>query len=266
MNVKRILLTGDDGYNSIGTRLLVHFLKKDFELTIVGTKVQQSGVGGKVTVEHNLKWDETMVDGIPAYCVDATPADCIAFSKEYFSRSFDLAISGINLGVNVGGCLLSSGTYAAAFFAQDMELADHAIAISYDTPYRLLVKNHVSDDDLSSYFDYPGDVVNKLIREAIKNDFWGAMILNVNLPSKKTTTVHFAKPLEDIYGYWVPPVLDMVTRQFSYPKKNHAKLKKEPIWDTAIIEKGNISISPCQPTMLDIDVYEKVKDKQISLK
>ena len=50
MNIKRILLTGDDGYNSLGTRLLIYFLKDRYELAIAGTKHQQSGVGGHVNV------------------------------------------------------------------------------------------------------------------------------------------------------------------------------------------------------------------------
>jgi 5'/3'-nucleotidase SurE len=46
----RILLTGDDGYNSIGTRLLVHALKNEHTLQIAATKSQQSGVGGQLSL------------------------------------------------------------------------------------------------------------------------------------------------------------------------------------------------------------------------
>lgn len=44
---KKILLTGDDGYDSLGTRLLVRGLRDEFDLKIAGTKDQMSGVGGE---------------------------------------------------------------------------------------------------------------------------------------------------------------------------------------------------------------------------
>ena len=47
MAKKRILLTGDDGYQSLGTRLVAHVLRENYDLTIAGTVSQQSAVGGE---------------------------------------------------------------------------------------------------------------------------------------------------------------------------------------------------------------------------
>lgn len=41
MAKKRVLLTGDDGYNSLGTRLVIAALKESYELQIAGTLRQQ---------------------------------------------------------------------------------------------------------------------------------------------------------------------------------------------------------------------------------
>jgi len=73
MKIKRILLTGDDGYNSIGIRLLAHFLKEKYELVIAATKVQQSGVGGMLNIKHGGHWEETEVEGVKVIYVSGTP-------------------------------------------------------------------------------------------------------------------------------------------------------------------------------------------------
>lgn len=48
MAIKTILLTGDDGYNAVGIKILIDILGNDYQLKIAGTKSQQSGVAEKV--------------------------------------------------------------------------------------------------------------------------------------------------------------------------------------------------------------------------
>jgi len=59
--VKTILLTGDDGYNAVGIKILIDILRKDYQLKVTGTKSQQSGVGGKLNIKKDLKWGQTKV-------------------------------------------------------------------------------------------------------------------------------------------------------------------------------------------------------------
>src|SRR4030043_988938 len=131
MRTNRILLTGDDGYNSLGTRVLIHHLKDKYDISVVGTKVQQSGVGGKLTLDRSFKWGLKKVDGIEAIWVDGTPVDAIEFAQGYFKKPFDLVISGINWGENVTPALISSGTFSAAVRALGVKIAGRAIAMSY---------------------------------------------------------------------------------------------------------------------------------------
>ena len=46
MKVKKILLSGDDGYEAVGIRVLVELLKDSYELKIAATKGQRSAIGG----------------------------------------------------------------------------------------------------------------------------------------------------------------------------------------------------------------------------
>ena len=94
--IKTILLTGDDGYNALGIRVLAHLLKDNYEVSIIATKTQQSAMGGKLTLSGSFKWGKEKVDGIDAVWVDGTPIDVTEFSQGYFKHKFDLVISGIN--------------------------------------------------------------------------------------------------------------------------------------------------------------------------
>ncbi len=157
--MKRILLTGDDGYNSIGTRLLIHLLKDSYELVVVGTKTQQSGVGGLLHLKEGCTYGETCLDDIQAFWVDGSPGDAMEFAHGYFKAPFDYVISGINLGENVGPALVASGTVCAAVRALGLDVAPHAIAISWTTPPDFFFKKHDETDSLSQYLEHPGEAV-----------------------------------------------------------------------------------------------------------
>lgn len=151
--------------------MLVHFLKDKYKLSIVGTKVQQTGVGGKLTLGKKVKWQEASVDGIRAIWVAGTPCDAIEFAEGYFKKPTDLVISGINLGANIGGSVMTSGTYAAAYRALNLKLVPHAIAISWNLPAKFWFKPHNIDEDLKPYHDYPGKIVSQILDLTVKNNF-----------------------------------------------------------------------------------------------
>jgi 5'-nucleotidase len=111
MGKKRILLTGDDGYKSIGIRLLISLLRDDFDLKIAGPKVQQSGAGGKINLSGG-KWERVEVDGIEGVSVTGSPSDAVEVARTIYGNSFDLVISGLNYGANVGTGF-ASGTVGA---------------------------------------------------------------------------------------------------------------------------------------------------------
>lgn len=267
MNIKRILLTGDDGYNSIGTRLLVYFLKDRYELAIAGTNKQQSGVGGHMSVARGGKWEEAMVEGIPAFWVDGYPADAIELAVGLLKKPFDLVISGINLGANIGGAIFSSGTYAAAHRAVSLGLAPYAIAMSWDAHNSLYFKDHNGAEDTAQYIDYPGAAAYDVLKLAFDHDFWGAKILNINLPAARSRTVHFTKPLPDLKEFYKYPLdIDYRHHKFSYPKDD---IRKRPTHDKSLdagaIMSGYISVSLYKTDLVEEDLYKNIKNKELTL-
>jgi len=266
MTIKRVLLTGDDGYKSIGIRLLVHFLKNKYDLCIAATSTQQSATGGMANIIKGGKWGETKVEGIPVLWANGTPLDVIECAQSYYKKYFDLVISGINLGANIGGALMSSGTFAAAHRALNLNICQYAIAISWNVLPTYWFKNHDINEDLKPYLNYPGKIASKVIELAIKNKFWHGNFLNINLPYKKNNKIKFTQPilsLRDFYPYLIN--LNRTTHKFSYPKTKKAiKSKGNDLkFDSIAISNGYISISFCRQDMLDKEVYFKLKNKEI---
>jgi len=265
MDVKNILITGDDGYNSIGTRLLIHFLKNEYELTICATKTQQSGIGGKMNLNEEIAWHETKVDGIKAVWVDSTPVDAVEFAKCYYNKKFDFAVSGINLGANVsGGAMISSGTVAAATRILSLGLSSNVMSVGWDLPTEYWFRNHSEEDDISPYINYPGETMHKLIKKIIENNFWGSELLNINFPEKPTNKAIFTQPLADKGKFYLSPLLDGETSTFTYSSK--PKEIKFPInTDAGAIQHSLISITPCKSNMLNDKLYNKLKGNNFVL-
>lgn len=265
MKIKNILITGDDGYNAIGTRLLIHFLQDKYQLKIATTKEQQSGVGGKLNLGGDIKWGKASVDGVESVWVDGTPVDAVLFAFNYFKEKFDLIISGVNLGPNIGGGVMCSGTYAAAFSALNLRLGDKALAISWNCPPDSWLKDGKDSGSLETYLDYPGKMVNRIIDLALENELWGCGLLNINLPAKESRKVKFTKP--------TPDVSDFYDCRFNINQKEHyfnrpafvADKKGDPRFDAGAVQRGYISITPCGVSVLKEDVYLKLKGKSIGL-
>jgi 5'-nucleotidase len=262
MKIKRILLTGDDGYNSIGTRLLIRHLKDKYQLQIAATQTQQSGVGGKLSVTRGGTWGQTMVDGVPTLWVSGTPGDAVECAYSLFKKPFDLVISGINLGANVAGAI-ASGTLNAARRAVKLPLAPQAIAISWDTPSEFWFKNHSGKEDISEYLKHPGKTSFKTIEYILKNSLWGCALINVNIPKKKTNKAIFTKflfRLNEFYDY--PINIDKTTHRYSYPNQHLPATYKHRLHNDAFaLNAGYISITPCHPDTLHLTAFKKLKGK-----
>ena len=114
----KILITNDDGILAPGIIPLVSWARQLGEVTVVAPKVEQSGKSH--AIEFVKPIEIKRVDpfhGIEAYAMDSTPADCVRFGIMGLGRKYDLVLSGINRGVNLGVDMIYSGTVAAIFEA-----------------------------------------------------------------------------------------------------------------------------------------------------
>lgn len=108
----RILIVNDDGLHSNGMMHLEEELSKDFEVWAVCPDRERSATSQAITIRETLKL--TRVAG-RHYHLNGFPADCV--NVALYSRvfpTFDLVVSGINHGVNMGDDVHYSGTVGAA--------------------------------------------------------------------------------------------------------------------------------------------------------
>ncbi len=152
----RILITNDDGIEAQGIKLLVDWAKKLGEVTVVAPKLEQSGKSHGIELIRPIEvLDRTSLYGVEAYSVDSTPADCVRFAILGLKRKYDLVLSGINKGANLGKDIVYSGTVGAIFEA--IALDHKALALStfpntlegaakhLDMIYDFILKNKLLD-------------------------------------------------------------------------------------------------------------------------
>lgn len=162
----RILIVNDDGINCEGIKILAEFAKTLGEVTVVAPKEEQSGKSQSVNFRNSIKIEKIdYLEGVETYVVDSTPTDCARYGLLGLNKKFDLVLSGVNKGYNLGNDILYSGTAAAAFESS----ARGVKAIAFST-----VHNDYSSakENLKTVYDYI--MSNGLLEKAD--------IYNVNIP------------------------------------------------------------------------------------
>jgi 5'-nucleotidase len=113
----RILLTNDDGIGAPGLWVLAAELAKVGDLVVAAPGEERSGAGTSISLRKPIWVQEvaSQVAGARAFSISGTPADSaiIAISC-LFPGEFDLVVSGINRGSNLGHDVYVSGTVGAA--------------------------------------------------------------------------------------------------------------------------------------------------------
>ncbi|QCJ48183.1 5'/3'-nucleotidase SurE [Haloprofundus sp. MHR1] len=127
MDRPRILLTNDDGIESVGFVALYDALSTVADVTAVAPADDQSAVGRQLSrrvdvAEHEL-----------GYVIEGTPADCAVVGLESLCPDADMVVAGCNKGANLGAYVLGrSGTVSAAVEAAFFSVP--AIAVSLYIP------------------------------------------------------------------------------------------------------------------------------------
>ncbi len=130
----RILITNDDGINAKGLLPLAQWAQRLGEVTVIAPKVEQSGKSHGIEIHKAFEIKKVdFAPGITAYALDSTPADCVRVAILGMKEKFDLVISGINRGLNIGQDTIYSGTVGAIFEANALGVP--ALAFSTSPAY-----------------------------------------------------------------------------------------------------------------------------------
>jgi len=168
----RILITNDDGIDSEGIEALVREFEKIAEVVVVAPIKNMSGSSQSTTIRKGIMQITPYLkdDKLFGYGVDGTPADAARFGILELGKknNFDLVISGINKGPNVGSISHLSGTVGAA-----ME------ALSYGIPAIAVSQSHEADYKTSARY------TAKIVAQLRKHGIPPGVLFSINVPSEK---------------------------------------------------------------------------------
>lgn len=130
----RILITNDDGINAARLIPFVRWAQKLGEVSVYAPKTEQSGKSHGIEIHKPFEIKKVeLLPGVEAYSVDSTPADCVRAAILGFKNKYDLVLSGINRGYNMGGDIIYSGTCSAA--REAAYLGVNAMSVSAEVDY-----------------------------------------------------------------------------------------------------------------------------------
>lgn len=127
----KILVTNDDGIYSPGLSCLARCALKYGEVIVMAPDVEQSSMGQAITSAKPITYKKSPIhfEGMEAYRVSGTPADCVALGTHLFD-DIDIVLSGINIGSNLGNSAWHSGTLSAARQAVLFGIRGIALSVS----------------------------------------------------------------------------------------------------------------------------------------
>ena len=237
----KILITNDDGIFAPGIRELAKWATKLGEVTVVAPKHEQSAKSHGINIIGEFEVKEVdFMPGVRAFSVDSTPADCIRYGIVGLGEQYDLVLSGINRGVNVGRDIVYSGTVAAIFEANCFG-AKAAIALS--TEFTSLEKAVPHLDEVWAYFEE-----HKLLE---CHDLY-----NVNIPADYTESIRITRQGGAYYSDEFVSTGDNMVRQSGMMVWRDAKNFD---LDCDAVMNGYISITPLTLQRVDRDVYAELR-------
>ena len=181
----RILVTNDDGIDSIGLHVLARAMREHGDVVVAAPDREYSGAGAAVGALHLLQPEtrRAAIDGIDeAWSVTGPPALCVMFAcLGLFGEPFDLVVAGINPGANVGRSVYHSGTVGAALTARSRGISGVAVSQSV-TGFG--VEGQGWDDMLLDQRWHTAAEVASVVVGALVADLPAEpVVLNVNVPN-----------------------------------------------------------------------------------
>lgn len=234
----RILITNDDSVNATQLLPLIKWCQKFGEVTTVVPLEQQSGKSHGIEIFEPFEVRKVMLGDTLVYAVASTPADCVRYAVLGMEIPFDLVISGVNKGFNIGTDTLYSGTVAAVQEAAILGIP--AVALS---------TNPENYNEVMQYLDLVCDyfLKHKLLDEHT--------LYNVNIPQNpkdiRITRLGGA--------YYSDSFIDrgnglvQANGKCVYTDSGNLEL------DTDAVMSGYISITPITINMTDMGVFNRLK-------
>jgi 5'-nucleotidase len=238
----RILITNDDGIYSPGIAALAEAARNFGDVRVVAPDVEQSSASHSITATRPVRYRPTRIfEGIEAYRVNGTPADCVALGAHHWDE-VDVVLSGVNLGPNLGNATWHSGTLAAA--KQATLLGLRGIALSAP----------VQDEeaDFTTLEPWIERVLELLLDEQCPR------LVNVNFP-REPRGIRWTTQAVDQYDGKVVPAEDPMGRAVYWFTVVPLDRLREGT-DLWAVDQGYVSLTPLRLDLTDHEDLARVTD------
>lgn len=249
----RILLTNDDGIESPLLAALYQELAAipDVHVVISAPRENMSG-SSQSSTPPPLTVDRIFHDDVFfGHAVHGTPADSVRFGIIELGKdmSFDLVVSGINLGANVGDVSHLSGTVGAAMEA--IYLGVPAIAVSQE----------VRDVDTAASARFAAQLVRRYQQHGAPAD----VLISINIPGGELKGV-VVRPMGDSYLQTAAyTLLEQSGNTASYNRERVIVQSTNTSTDTYAYQQGFITLSPLKFDWTAFDFIDEVESWNLQL-
>lgn len=240
----RILISNDDGVSAPGIHTLASALASIADIDVIAPDRNRSGASNSLTLLRPLQV-KRLDNGY--HSVEGTPTDCVHLALTgYFDTVFDMVVSGINDGANLGDDILYSGTVAAAMEGRFLGLP--AIAVS-------MVGSNIK------HYETAAIIAKQLVLQLQSHRLPSQTILNVNIPNV---------PLHEIKGIEItrlgsrhraePMIKDTDPRGHSiyWVGPPGAESDAGPGTDFYAVNQGKVSVTPLHLDMTHYKMFDQV--------
>ena len=238
----KILITNDDSVNALQLIPLIRWCQKLGEVTAIVPKYEQSGKSQGIELHKAFAVEEvTPEPEIRILTVDSTPADCIRYGVLGLKQTYDLVISGINRGLNIGRDIMYSGTVSAVFEAGNLGV--NAMAVSTSPAYYADAAR-----EMDKIWDFM--VKNDLFR---RNAMW-----NINIPTGGSDEFRFTRQGGNYYSdQFKPEENDMY---LPCGIDVFAKSDSDEFDTDAVLVDKVISVMPLTLDRTNLELYKELKE------
>ncbi len=236
----KILVTNDDSVSAAQLLPLIRWCQTIGEVTTVVPKFEQSGKSHGIEIHKPFEVQRIELEpGIWVYTVDSSPADCVRYALYSLNEKFDLVVSGVNRGYNLGCDITYSGTVGAVEEAGFWGVP--AIALSTSP----------------SNYDHATDELDRVYAFLRKHRLLEQhSLFNINLPPEPKG-IRITRQGGRYYGdRFIPEEGNMVRPMGVCVYQNQGDLGI----DSDAIAAGYISVMPLSPTRADLQVFSRLAD------
>jgi 5'-nucleotidase len=251
--LKKILITNDDGFDSVGIRKLIEAVQDLGEIYVVAPALHKSACAHSLTILKPLF--KQSVDDDFYKIDDGSPTDCVylALNDIFENVKPDLVLSGINEGANLGDDITYSGTAGAVMEAVLQGIS--GIAFS-----QVLKPYHKQDDFVD--WEQTKKYVRAITQKVLKNDPFKdeRKFLNVNIPNDEIKGIKVTKLGYKIYSNEAFRHQDPRGREYFWIGLPALEFEYEENSDLGAISDGFVSITPIKMDMTDYSEIPYIKE------